>query len=575
MAFKKSILSAIFVILFPLMGLGSGIKIYLAQVKVRPGQFQAILEDIAKEYTKALQAQADLMVLPEGIIPGYPSNDNLYERDYILRAEQAAQTVQELTQGRSTAILLGHIARNSSPRGRALKNYVSVYENGQLIHRQAKMLLPTYGPFDDARYFQSDEVKNLKAFEFRGTRIGILICEDGWFYDTDANGRLIYKNNTLLKMKRLNADVIFSISASPANQGKQNVRQEVFSHVAKYLNLPVVYSNQFGIVDGVLFDGASFVVSKEGQSLMKLLDYRADSAIVKVEKNKAPEILQGPTVDTKQSDADFLSHSLRFGLKEFMQVARSESVVVIFDGSLESLVTAHIAVKTLGPQNVFVARTADPSNLTGQYYLENHLLVKWGILSPNQLIVPGLHLEERKFLLSQIDAIKTNEAMKRKLIAYDSKWAAFFEKKTLTLSTVNKTSLATGLATETAKAGTLKILGDLFQSDVIRLANFFGIEYPIGTANQAYDDLLKDIIKGALTRDQIREKYRTQGSVVDTALSYYDRSEFERQTSSGVVLRVTNAPLSREARKILNGLREGAVPSAEILMKRCQEVVNP
>lgn len=133
MPISKRLHVALFVILvflFPFFGVGAELKVYMAQIKVRPGQFEATLQDIAHEYKKALSENADLMVLPEGILPGYPSNDNLFETDYIQRAELAAKTVQEMTVGKPTAILLGHIANNPSPRGRRLKNFVSVFENG-------------------------------------------------------------------------------------------------------------------------------------------------------------------------------------------------------------------------------------------------------------------------------------------------------------------------------------------------------------------------------------------------------------------------------------------------------------
>lgn len=561
--------------LSPLFGVAAeALNIYMAQVKVRPGQFDATLQDIANEYQKALAANADMMVLPEGIIPGYPSNDTLFEGDYIERAEKATRVVQEMTQGHSTAILLGHIGKSAKPRGRALQNFVSLFENGQRIYRQAKMLLPTYGPFDDSRYFERGDVKDLDIVNFRGHRIGILICEDGWFYDTDANGRLIYRHNTLLKMKRLKPDFVFSISASPANQGKQKVRFDVFSHVAKFLDVPLLYINQYGMVDGVLFDGASFFLSRTGELISKLIDYGADTALIKVFRKTLQVVTQAKPADKPQS---FVLQSLEFGLHEFARAHGYESAVVVFDGSLESQLTLTLAARSLGAEKTFVVLKPLRLMTAEERDTALSLAQKLGLPSHNKIFVADGTPAQIEFFMSQLPAVLQTATLQKELGESDSRWRKLFALKPLALQTVNKEALATQIPQPLSRAGVLAPLADLYKSDVLNLSQILGLTAESASESQlAFERLLKDLIKGNLTRDQIRKNHISLGlETINATFAAYDNTEFSRQTASGVVLRVTNTPLARgEARKVMNGVREGFVPTLEQVVKTCRAATS-
>lgn len=236
---------------------------------------------------------------------------------------------------------------------------------------------------------------------------------------------------------------------------------------------------------------------------------------------------------------------------------------------MESKVATIIATRALGPENVFVTFNHRPLKSKGEQTAEYRWLESLEIPKNNILTLPNPRSAEAEFILSHIEEIHKNLKLQDKLIKHNPSWKEFFQKNTLWIQSVNKTELSTGSFSPLSRAGTLGLIADLYHSDVLEPAQSFGLNTG-EKAQLAFDDLLKEIVKGALTRDELKNKHQALGlATIESTLNKYYASEPERQISSGVVLRVTNSPLSREAQKIINGVRGGYVPSADQIFGSC------
>ncbi len=578
------------------------LKIWVAQMKVRPGDFKTTMEDLTKEYLRAVEAGADLFITPEGIIPGYPSNDLLFEHDYIQRSVEAAAVLQEFTKGHKTAMVLGHIGLNPSRTGRPLQNFLSVFENGQLTYRQAKVLLPTYGPFNDLRYFEPGKISDMKPFLFRGKRISFVICEDGWYYDRDSYGRLPYKHNTILRTKKNKPDFVISLSASPSNAGKQALREEVHRYVSELLGVPLLWINQYGAVDGLEFDGGTMLIPPDPKQalLMKLASFEFDSALLTLPQNPADPIrvqtLKANKVEFK-NETELIMKALAFGLKEHVRQTGFDSVVLALDGSLNSVWALTNAVQALGAEKVFVILPESKKELEQSLNDSNILLKNLGIPENNRLAVPEDYFSAMSSFPEKESEFGTQ------LAARDPKWAQFFKTKKFRIQTVNKSQLATGNSSLLSElAGDVAPNADLLETDIRNLAEYFNkikgraiipvsflkeasaqqkmIGHPIIDSLPSYqliDLLIKDIVRGRLAPAELAKKYSDLDKqveprlrpVVGLVLELFNSSENKRQISQATLIRVTNWPLGKEFAKPIMGLRNGSVPSlSELLSSR-------
>ncbi len=578
------------------------LKIWVAQMKVRPGDFKTTMEDLTKEYLRAVDAGADLFITPEGIIPGYPSNDLLFEHDYIQRSVDAAAVLQELTKGHKTAMVLGHIGLNPSRTGRPLQNFLSVFENGQLMYRQAKVLLPTYGPFNDLRYFEPGKISDMKPFLFRGKRISFVICEDGWHYDRDSYGRLPYKHNTILRTKKNKPDFVISLSASPSNAGKQALREDVHRFVSELLGVPLLWINQYGAVDGLEFDGATMLIPPDPKQplLMKLASFESDSALLTLPKNPADPIrvqtAKANRVEFK-NETELVMKALAFGLEEHVRQTGFDSIVLALDGSLNSAWALVNAVQAMGAEKVFAILPSSERDGDQSAEDSHRLLKNLGIPENNKLTLSADYFSAMSSFPE-----KENE-FGAQLAARDPKWAQFFKSKKFRIQTINKSQLATGNSSLLSElAGDVAPNADLLETDIRKLAEYFNkingrLVIPVSflkedsvhqkmighpTINtlpsyQLIDPLIKDIVRGRMTPEALAKKYADLDPkveprlrpVVGLVLELFNVSENKRQISQATLIRVTNWPLGKEFAKPIMGIRNGHVPSlSELILSR-------
>jgi predicted amidohydrolase len=227
------------------------LKICLAQINSTVGDFEGNAKKILREFLKANESGCDLVIFPEMAICGYDAQDLLLKKYFITSAQNKVAEIIDSTKGAKCAILLGSPTLAASRTKKEIThNSAILIEDGQVRKIIHKKSLPNFGVFDESRYFESANF--LSCVEFRGFNLAILICEDLWHL----------KNLYLLQEQSL--DAVITINASPYSEQKQSNRAKICKNFASNLGKPLIYVNQVGGQDSLVFDGASFVLNAKG-----------------------------------------------------------------------------------------------------------------------------------------------------------------------------------------------------------------------------------------------------------------------------------------------------------------------
>ena len=228
-------------------------------------------------------AGAELIVFPELSLNGYPPRDLVEKPSFIDQTQDALRRLAIETTHMTIAIVCGYVGASEERSGKRAVNAACVLSRGQVIFRQQKMLLPTYDVFDEARYFESADHQQL--WTWKGRRIALTICEDAW-NDKQYWSRQLYERDPVEELAAQGAEILISINASPYHMGKRGLRREIFATTARTRKIPVVYVNQVGGNDQLVFDGTSFALNAQGEPIAEAPSFREDIVIVDV--NKAP-----------------------------------------------------------------------------------------------------------------------------------------------------------------------------------------------------------------------------------------------------------------------------------------------
>lgn len=529
------------------------LKIAMLQMDVQVGDFNGTMKKIKSAYEKAEREGVDILQTPEAVLPGYPAWDLLVQNHFIERADQAVDLLREMTKGKRTALLLGHITFNPKNNGRSLINVASLFEDGKLKFRQIKRLLPTYDVFDDARYFEPGRTTSI--LDFRGFKIGILICEDWWYQDTHA-GRLIYakepadafvdKNYSALhKVSKI--DLALSLSVSPFYKGKENLRESVHAKKASELRVPFVYVNSVGGVDHVQMDGSSFVMNSKGEVVSRLNRFQEDYSIVEISKDRTqnPKVLDAisrkPDIISEQ---EFVLKALIQGLRAHMKNIGQKNVVFGLSGGLDSALVAAVSVLALGPENVNVIMMPSEFSSESSILDAKASARNLGIPEANIFLLPidkaykafSQTIDEefaRKGIEVHTDSFvpfENIQARSRMIFEY---FVANRLPKTVKLNTSNKSEIAMGYSSMYGDStGALALIGDLYKTEARELAIYLNQMFnkeliPWSTIHKKYsaelrpnqitenelppytelDPLLRDLMENGLSPEELHSKY--------------------------------------------------------------------
>ncbi|MGB3491395.1 MAG: NAD+ synthase, partial [Elainellaceae cyanobacterium] len=325
-------------------------KIAIAQLNPTIGDLTGNAQQILSAAQEAAAVGARLMLTPEMSISGYPPRDLLMQPSFVkAMADTLTQLAHDLPAG--LAVLVGTAEPNerSHERGeKSLFNSMVLVENGELWQSFHKRLLPTYDVFDDDRYFAPNSHSNL--FVLDGVRIGVTICEDLW-NDEEFWGRRNYGENPLSDLSKQGAELIVNLSGSPYSTGKQKLRQAMLSHAAKRYRLPLLYVNQVGGNDDLVFDGSSVGFNRAGELVGRAQAFAADLCYVEIDP-ETRDLKPGAIAPQPNGVEAELWAALVLGVRDYAHKCGFSKAVIGLSGGVDSALVAAIATAALGADNV-------------------------------------------------------------------------------------------------------------------------------------------------------------------------------------------------------------------------------
>ncbi|MEA2489087.1 MAG: hypothetical protein QOH21_879, partial [Acidobacteriota bacterium] len=327
-------------------------KVFIGQINSTVGALAANAARIRRMYDEGVAAGADVVMVPELAVTGYPPRD-LLDRPHFIDSLLATRDELVAMTGETT-LIFGCPVRTESWCGKRLYNAAVIARNGAIVLEQQKMLLPTYDVFDELRYFEPGKV--VHVVEIAGRRVGVSICEDFWF-DDEVHGMKLYCRNPVDELARQGAEVLLNISASPFNSGKRRARWDIFSDIAKRYDVPLVYVNQVGGNDELLFDGSSIVFDATGETIFCAPAFEEHGSLVHLQGSPCESVL------ALEEDEE-IARALILGVRDYIGKCGFTNVVLGLSGGIDSAVTAAIAVEALGAEHV--TGIAMPSHFSSQ-----------------------------------------------------------------------------------------------------------------------------------------------------------------------------------------------------------------
>ena len=305
------------------------LKIALAQINFQVGNVAANVDNIIKEAVYARdQLKADMIVFPELTLTGYPAEDLLFRTDFITEANNAVyQLADQVT---DIALVVGFPEHD----GEKLYNSAVVLHQGVILACYRKQVLPNYGVFDEQRYFTAGNKPCV--FEFNGTFIGLTICEDVW------------KSGIIDATKQAGAELLLTLNASPFNSGKIHQREAIICQQVKTAKIPLVYVNQVGGQDELIFDGASFVADAQGTIVFRAEEFKEQISVVEFDGNQPLAGTCAPLYNEISSEYK----ALVLGIKDYVRKNGFQGAILGLSGGIDSALVLALAVDALGPDKV-------------------------------------------------------------------------------------------------------------------------------------------------------------------------------------------------------------------------------
>jgi NAD+ synthase len=327
----------------------SALKIAMAQLNQRVGDLAGNAAVMLAWRAKSLGA--DLIVYPEQQLIGYPAEDLVLKPEFAKRAAQELQRLAEVTADGGPAMLVGSIFLEQG----ALYNGVALLDGGAIAAVRYKHELPNYGTFDEKRIFTAGPLP--EPVDFRGVRLGLPICEDGWLPAVSTH------------LKARGAELLISVNGSPYEIDKDDRREfEVFAARVKETGLPLIFLNRVGGQDELVFDGCSFVLNADGITALRLPDWEEALEITHWSRGDSGMICApGALAKWDEHPADIYS-AMVLSLRDYVDTNRFPGVVLGMSGGIDSAICAAIAADALGPERVWCVMM--PSRYTGQLSLD-------------------------------------------------------------------------------------------------------------------------------------------------------------------------------------------------------------
>jgi NAD+ synthase (glutamine-hydrolysing) len=438
-------------------------KIALAQTNSTVGDLCGNAKLMLAFARRAAEAGANVVVFPELSLTGYPPRDLLEKESFLDRTEQHLERLAADAAPLNVSIICGTVTRTGSPAGHPIYNSAAVLEGGRIVFRQHKMLLPTYDVFDEARYFEPATKQSPLGL---GNAVSALtICEDAW-NDKQYWERRRYSRDPVEELASAGARILISINASPYHMGKRAQRTEIFAATARHFRVPIVYVNQVGGNDQLLFDGTSFAMNPEGEVIASAASFEEDLVLMDTKD------LTGERHDNYPDECDAVYQALAMGTRDYIRKCGFARVIIGLSGGIDSALTAAVAVDAVGKENVIGVGMPGPysseHSVSDARDLAHNLGIRFELIPIKNQYHAFLDILEPLFDGSTIGVTEENLQSRLRgvtLMALSNKWGA------LVLTTGNKSELAVGYCTLYGDmCGGLAVISDVPKTLVYSLA---------------------------------------------------------------------------------------------------------
>lgn len=436
-----------------------------AQIDLTVGDLEGNEAKIAAAMDWAEAATADVLLLPELAVPGYPPEDLVLRPSFV---DDNVEVVRRLARraGRTTTVVgfvdhatLDHRAAvDAMPR--RIANAAAIVRNGEILGVYHKVLLPNYGVFDEDRYFSVGTDED-RIWEVAGVPVGVSICEDIWVPDGPPHRQAV-----------AGARILLNINASPFHRGKAHEREEMLRARARAAETPVVYLNLVGGQDELVFDGASLVVAADGTVVHRSPQFSEDRFIVDVPVEGDP--VQPCRVAPLLEPTEEIYRALVTGLADYTRKNGFDRVVVGLSGGIDSALTATIAADALGPEGVW--GVAMPSRFSSEHSVRDatelaaNLGIRFDVVPMDDVFQAYLDTLAPVFAGTEFGVAEENLQARIRgalLMAISNKFGP------MVVATGNKSELAAGYATLYGDmVGGFAVLKDVFKTVVYELARW-------------------------------------------------------------------------------------------------------
>ncbi|BAQ64157.1 NAD+ synthase [Geminocystis sp. NIES-3709] len=526
-------------------------KISIAQLNPIIGDIENNAKKIREKAELAVKEGAKLLLTPELSLCGYPPRDLLLNQSFVdVMSEKLQQLALEIPS--QIYVLVGTVTFNSLAHEQGKKNLynsTALINNGKIYQIYHKRLLPTYDVFEEDRYFSAGNDVNF--FILDGVKIGVTICEDLW-NDEQFWGKKNYSINPIQDLVNEDIDLIVNLSASPYIVGKQKLREGLLKHIVNKYKIPIIYVNQVGGNDDLIFDGFSCGVNKQGEIIARCYPYQEDLIYLELEKNNK-DLSSNYVQDLIDSEEKEIYQALVLGVKDYARKCGFTKAILGLSGGIDSALVATIAVSALGKDNVFGVLMPSPYSSDHSVIDAEKLVNNLGIKSEKISIQEGMKsfdfMLNPLFKNTEFGIAEENLQSRIRgtlLMAIANKFGY------LLLSTGNKSEMAVGYCTLYGDMnGGLAVIADVPKTKVFNICKWINKDEEIIPNNILVKppsaelkpnqkdedslppyDILDDILERYITQHQSLNDIEKAGHNLETikkVVKLVDRAEFKRK----------------------------------------------
>jgi NAD+ synthase (glutamine-hydrolysing) len=524
-------------------------RLALAQINPTVGDLTGNVDRIAAAAREAAARGAEAAIFSELCVTGYPPRDLVEKPSFIDRSEGELRRLARETANLDLSVICGYVSRSESETGKRAVNSAAVLEHGEIVFRQDKMLLPTYDVFDEARYFRPAEREYLCTV--RGKNIALTICEDAW-NDRRFWKQRLYSRDPVEELFAAGGEILICVNASPYNMGKREIRRSIYRASARRYQRPVVYVNQVGGNDQLVFDGSSFAMNGAGEVIASARSFAEDLVLVDT------DAATGDRHEDFADECEAVYQALVVGTRDYIRKCGFSPVLIGLSGGIDSSLTAAIAVEAVGKENVTGVGMPGPYSSDHSVIDAREMAERLGIrfeIIPISGVYEGF-IRELAPVFAGRAADVTEENLQSRLrgvtlMALSNKTGA------LVLTTGNKSELAVGYCTLYGDmCGGLAVISDVPKTMVYSLSRIANRRHANAIPESVFtkppsaelkpdqrdtdslppynvlDPILEAYIEHYRTPGEIAEQMKLPAELVKDIALKVDRNEYKRQQAA-------------------------------------------